>query len=122
MSTSVLRLCDRLREIGEREDQLYGLMGDVEVMLARNHAWLELTGTQRRALPAAKILYDTEDELDDLGRENADLVVALQLLPATSLAEAKAKLEVVARVLHPDDYPQAYAILSNTITEMAALL
>ncbi|RYZ19979.1 MAG: hypothetical protein EOO16_18255 [Chitinophagaceae bacterium] len=91
MSNSLLSLCDRHRAIEERQNQLHGLLADVEVALADHHAWFELTRVQRRALPAAQIMYDMEDELEQLQRESADLVIALQSLSAISLAEATAK-------------------------------
>jgi hypothetical protein len=122
MSNSLLSLCDRHRAVEERQNQLHGLLGDVEVALADHHAWFELTRVQRRALPAAQIMYDMEDELEQLQRESADLVLALQSLSAISLAEATAKLDVVARVIDPDDYPYAHAVLVSTIADLSALL
>lgn len=88
-----------------------------------HHAWFELTRVQRRAPPAAQIMYDMEDELEQLQRESADLVIALQSLSAIiSLAEATAKLDVVARVIDPDEYSYAHAALVGTFADWSALL
>jgi hypothetical protein len=53
-----------------------------------------------------------------LGHEGAQLVVDLQAMPACSLQEAIAKLEVVARVIEPDDYADAHAVLCKAIEEL----
>ncbi len=121
MSASLMSLCERHRAIAEREDQLHSLLGDVERMLAENHDWLQLTRVQRRALPAAQIMYDMEDELEAVGRESTEIIIALQSHPAASLPEALAKLEIVAHVIDPDDYPYAYAVLAGTIADLSAL-
>lgn len=119
---SVLSLCQCHHEIDRRREQLYDLLADIEAMLVDHHAWFQLTRVQRRALPAAQILYDTEDELEQLDRESAQLVIDLQSAPALSVCEAIAKLDVVARVIEPDDYPNAHAVLARAIDELRAFL
>jgi hypothetical protein len=116
-----MALCERHRSIDMRMDQLHKLLGDVESMLADRHSWFELTRVQRRVLPAAQSFYELEDELEQLGHESAQLVVDLRDVPAASLPEAIAKLEVVARVIEPDDYPDAHAVLAGTIEELRAI-
>lgn len=118
---SVTSLCERHREIDQRREQLYPLLGDTEAMLADRHAWFKLTRVQRRALPAAQVLYDLEHELEQLDRESAQIVVDLQSLPAVSLKDAIAKLDAVARVIEPDDYSDAHAVLTTAITELKML-
>jgi hypothetical protein len=117
----VMALCGRHREINECMDRIHNHLGDAEVRLENQYAWFSLTRVQRRALPAAQALYDLEDELNRLGRESAQLVIGLQAAPACSLQEAIAKLEVVARVIEPDDYPGAHAVLVQAIEELRSL-
>jgi hypothetical protein len=118
-SPSVMALCERHRSIDLRQGEIHEVLGDLEAMLADRHSWFDLTRVQRRQLPAAQPFYDLEDELEQLGHESARLVVDLHELPACSLIEAVAKLEVVARVIEPDDYPDAHTLLTQTIGELA---
>lgn len=118
---NVVALCERHREIDAKRDQLHQRLGEAETMLADRHGWFQLTRVQRRALPAAAVLYDTEDELDALDSESALLVTRLRDLPAKTLAEAVAKLQVVARVIDPADYKDAYAVMSGAIAELEVL-
>ncbi len=111
-------MCGRHREIDERMDRIHSQLGDIETMLGNRYAWFSLTRVQRRALPAAQALYDLEDELNRLGHESAQLVIGLQDTSARSLHEAIAKLEVVARVIEPDDYADAHAVLVQAIDEL----
>lgn len=117
---SVMALCERHRSINLRQGEIHELLGDLEAALADNHSWFDLTRVQRRHLPAAQPYYDLEDELEQLGHESARLVVDLGELSACSLIEAIAKLEVVARVIEPDDYPDAHALLTQAIAELTA--
>lgn len=73
---------------------------------------------QRRTLPEALPFYDLEDELEQLADESANLVTVLQKLPTTSLAEVIAKLEVVVRMIEPDDYPDAHVLLVGTMADL----
>ncbi len=104
-----------------RQEEIHELLGDLEVMLADRYSWFQLTRVQRRQLAAAQPFYDLEDELEQLGRQSAQVVVDLRGLPASSLIEAIAKLEVVARVMEPDDYPDAHALLSNAIADLTTI-
>jgi len=115
---SVVALCDRHRSNDLRQLEIHRLLGDLEVVLAEQHSWFDLTRVQRRQLPAAQAFYDLEDELEQLGHESAQLVADLGDLPASSMVEAIAKLEVVARVIEPDDYPDAHAVLTETIQDL----
>lgn len=115
---SVMALCERHRSNDLRQLEIHRLLGDLEVMLADHHNWFDLTRVQRRQLAAAQPFYDLEDELEQLGHESAQLVIDLRDLPASSLIEAIAKLEVVARVIESDDYPDAHAVLTDCITDL----
>lgn len=117
-SASVMALCERHLSIDIRERELHGLLGDLESILADRHRWFDLTRVQRRALPAAQAFHDLEDELEQLGRESAQLVNALRNAAAFSLSEVTAKLEVVLRVIEPDDYPDAYAVFERAVAEL----
>jgi hypothetical protein len=119
--TSVMALCERHRLIDLRQEEIHELLGDLEAMLADRHSWFDLSRVQRRKLPAAQPFYDLEDELEQLGRESAQLVIDLRDLPASSLIDAIAKLEVVARVMEPDDYPDAHELLTQAIAEVTAV-
>ena len=121
MTDSLMSLCDRHRAIGQREDELHALLGEAEAMLVDKHDWFNLTRVQRRSLPAAQAMRDFEDELEQLGRESAELVIRLHGISAVSLKEATAKLEVVARVIEPADYPDTYIVLSESIADLRAL-
>lgn len=117
--TSVMALCERHRLIDLRQEEIHQLLGHLEVVLADSHSWFDLTRVQRRQLPAAQPFYDLEDELEQLGHESAQLVIDLRDLPASSLIEAIAKLEVVARVIEPDDYPDAHGLLTHILADLA---
>jgi hypothetical protein len=119
-SSSVTVLCERHRSIDLRQGEIHELLGDLEAMLADRHSWFDLTRVQRRQLRAAQPFYDLEDELEQLGHESAQLVTDLRDLPACSLIEAIAKLEVVARVIEPDDYHDAHALLTQVIADLRA--
>lgn len=116
---SVMVLCERHRSIDVRQNEIHQLLGNLEEMLADRYKWFELTRVQRRLLQAAQPFYDLEDELEQLGCESAQLVADLGRRPASSLFEAVAKLEVVARVIEPDDYPDAHALLALAIADLA---
>ena len=77
---------------------------------------------QRRTLPAAQVYYDLEDEVEELQGASSQLVIDLVDMPARSLDEAVAKLEVVARVIEPADYPYAHAVLAGAIKDLRCLL
>jgi hypothetical protein len=117
-SASVMALCERHLSIDIRERELHSLLGDLESTLADHHRWFDLTRVQRRALPAAQSFHDLEDELEQLGRESAQLVYALRNADAFSMSEVTAKLEVVLRVIEPDDYPDAYAVFERAVAEL----
>ena len=117
----LIALCERHREIKARQEQLHNMLADLEAMLVDRHGWFELTRIQRRALPAAQSFYDLEDELEQLGGESAQAVRDLVDIRASSLDGAVAKLEVIARVVDPDDYPDAHAVLSGAINELRIL-
>lgn len=119
-SDSVMALCERHRSNDLRQLEIHRLLGDLEVILSEHHRWFDLTRVQRRELPAAQPFYDLEDELEQLGHESAKLVAGLRNLPTSSSMEAIAKLEVVARVIEPDDYPAAHALLRQAIEELTA--
>lgn len=120
-SATVMALCERHLSIDIQERELHSQLGDLESTLADRHRWFELTRVQRRVLPAAQLFHDLEDELEQLGRESAQLVTRLRTAPATSLPEVIAKLEVVVRVIEPDDYPDTYAVLQNAVAELKTL-
>ena len=120
--TSVLSLCDRHRDIEARQDELQNQLGDIESILVKHHRWFELSRVERRTLPAAQIMYDMEDELEHLQSESAKLVINLQSTPAESTHEVIAKLQVVARVILPDDYPDAHELLTGTIARLITLM
>lgn len=115
---SVMALCERHRSNDLRQLEIHRLLGDLEVMLAEHHNWFDLTRVERRQLPAAQPFYDLEDELEQLGHESAQLVANLCDRPACSATEVVAKLEVVARVIEPDDYPDAHTVLTDTIKDL----
>jgi hypothetical protein len=115
---SVLALCERHRSNDLRQLEIHRLLGDLEVMLAEQHRWFGLTRVQRRQLVAAQPFYDLEDELEQLGQKSAQLVADLGGLAASSAIEVIAKLEVVARVIEPDDYPDAHAVLTDAIEDL----
>jgi hypothetical protein len=117
----VMAICERYRQIHCERDQLRHRMGEAEAELIGRHAWFSLTHTQRRLLPAAQAFYEIEEELARLDRESAQLVISLRAVPALSLNEAIAKLDVVARVIEPDDYADAHAVLARAINELQAL-
>lgn len=117
---SVMALYERHRLNDLRQLELHRLLGELEEVLADRHNWFDLTRVQRRQLSAAQPFYDLEDELEQLGHESAELVAGLRNLPASSSMEAIAKLEVVARVIEPDDYPNAHAVLADAIEELRA--
>lgn len=117
-SPSVIALCERHRSVDLRQAQMHQLLGKLEEMLADRHNWFELRRVQRRHLWAARPFHDLEDELEEQEQEAAQLVVDLRDLPAVSLREAIAKLEVVARVIEPDDYPDAHAVLAGTVADL----
>lgn len=117
-SVSVIALCERHRLIGLRQGEIHELLGDLEAMLSDRHSWFDLTRVQRRHLPAAQPFHDLEDELEQLGHESAQVVTDLRDLPSSSMMEAIAKLEVIARVIEPDDYPDAHALLAETIADL----
>lgn len=120
-SPSIIALCERHRDIDVKRDELHARLGEVETMLVDRHAWFQLSRVERRKLPAAAVLYDTEDELDALDRESAQLVTKLRDVPAETLRGVLAKFRVVARVIDPNDYPDAYAVLSGAIEELEVL-
>jgi len=115
---SVMALCERHRSNDLRQLEIHRLLGDLEVVLAERHRWFDLTRVQRRQLPAAQPFYDLEDELEQLGHESAQLVADLRDLPASSSIAVIAKLEVVARVIEPDDYPDAHELLTQAIADL----
>jgi hypothetical protein len=117
-SPPVIALCERHRSADLRQAQIHQLLGKLEEMLADRHNWFELTRVQRRHLWAARPFHDLEDELEEQEQEAAQLVLDLRDLPALSLREAIAKLEVVARVIEPDDYPDAHAVLAGTVADL----
>ncbi|RYG32948.1 MAG: hypothetical protein EON93_10390 [Burkholderiales bacterium] len=117
-SATVMALCERHLSVDIRQRELHGLLGDLESTLADRHRWFDLTRVQRRALPAAQSFHDLEDELEQLGRESAQLVSALRNADAFSMSEVTAKLEVVLRVIEPDDYPDAYAVFERAVAEL----
>lgn len=117
---SVMALCERHRSINLRQEEIHELLGDLEAKLADRHGWFDLTRVQRRQLPAAQPFYDLEDELEQLGHESAQVVTELRDVPAASRIEAIAKLEVVARVIEQDDYPEAHVLLTQAIAELTA--
>lgn len=117
-TASVMALCERHRSIDLRGEEIHQLLGDLEAMLVDHHSWFNLTRVQRRQLPAAQPFYDLEDELEQLGYESAQLVADLCDLPASSSIEVIAKLGVVARVIEPDDYPDAHALLTQAIVDL----
>ncbi|MBI1360059.1 MAG: hypothetical protein GC155_07210 [Alphaproteobacteria bacterium] len=117
-NASVMALCERHRSIGLRQEKIRELISNLEAMLADHHNWFDLTRAQRRKLPAAQPFHGLEDELEQLDHERARLVIDLREHPARSLIEVIAKLEVVARVIEPDDYPEAHALLSHAITDL----
>lgn len=117
-SDSVMALCERHRSNDLRQLEIHRLLGELEEVLAERHNWFALTRMQRRQLAAAQPFYDLEDELEQLGHESAQLVIGLRDLPASSSIEAIAKLEVVARVIEPDDYPNAHAVLTTAIEDL----
>jgi hypothetical protein len=116
---SVMALCELHRSNDLRQLEIHRLLGDLEVMLADHHNWFDLTRVQRRELAAARPFYDLEDELEQLGHESAQLVINLRDRSASTLIEAIAKLKVVARVIEPDDYPDAHAVLTQAIADLA---
>ena len=118
---SVLALCNRHLQIETRLIQLHELLGKAEDMLVAKNRWFDLTRVQRRTLPAAKVYYDLEDELEALQGDWAQLVIDLIDMPAASTEEAVAKLEVVARVIEPDDYPYAHAVLEGAIEDLRSI-
>jgi hypothetical protein len=118
--SSVMALCERHRLVELRQGEIHERLGALEAMLADRHSWFDLTRVQRRQLPVAQPFYDLEDELEQLGHESAQLVMDLRGAPSSSLIEAIAKLEVVARVIEPDDYPDAHALLTRAIAELSA--
>lgn len=117
--SSVMALCDHHRSMDLRQNEIHQLLGSLEEMLADRHRWFDLTRVQRRQLPAAQSFYDLEDELEQLRLESAQLVTRLREVPASSLIEAVAKLEVIARVIGPDDYVDAHGILTQTIADLS---
>jgi hypothetical protein len=116
--SSVMTLSERHRLNDLRQLEIHRLLGDLEVMLAEQHRWFDLTRVQRRELPAAQPFYDLEDELEELGHESAQLVIDLRDLPTSSMVEVIEKLKVVARVIEPDDYPDAHAVLTDAIEDL----
>jgi len=118
-SDSVMTLCERHRSNDLRQLEIHRLLGHLEVMLVEQHSWFDLTRVQRRQLPAAQPFYDLEDELEQLGHESAQLVADLRDLPTSCSSAVVAKLEVVARVIEPDDYPDAHALLTQAIVDLS---
>ena len=119
---SLPAVCESYLAIENRLDQLYTLSAKAEELLAAKHGWFTLTRVQRRTLPAAQVYYDLEDEVEELQGASSQLVIDLVDMPARSLDEAVAKLEVVARVIEPADYPYAHAVLAGAIKDLRCLL
>lgn len=112
------RQCLALHRENER---LHRRWGDVEAWLADNHNWFKLTEAQRRALPAARTLYDIDDRFAVLSKTRPRTMRRLRRTPATSIAGAIGKLRVVAAAIDPEEFPSAHRLLEATIGDLRTL-
>ena len=95
--------------------------GDVEGRLNQDHGWYGLSEAAQRTLPAAQELYGIGARLNDLAEDSERLLEAIPSEPATSLAATIARLTVAAKLLHLEDHPTAYGLVSRAVTDLAAL-
>ena len=102
-------------------ERLHRRWGDVEAWLADKHDWFKLTEPQQRALPAARKLYDIDDRFAVLTKERPRTMRRLRRTPATSIAGAIGKLQVVAAAIDPEEFPSAHRLLEATIGDLRTI-
>jgi hypothetical protein len=117
----VLLLCNHYADLQRRKEWLHRRWGDIEVWLSRHHNWFALTKAQQRALPAAHELFAVDQELEDLGVEDAHVLRRLRKVSARTIEGVTAKLSVVADVIDPEDYPSAHRALLGAISDLRGI-
>ncbi|MEJ0022778.1 MAG: hypothetical protein WDN76_04630 [Alphaproteobacteria bacterium] len=116
-----LILCAHYVELQKRQEMLLLRWSDVEAWLGENRDWFKLSPEAQRRLPEGKVLRAIDDELEQIAGHSARAVRRLGACPARTLAGAVAKLNVVADVIDPDDYPGAHDVLLSAVEDLRAL-
>ncbi|MEJ0022896.1 MAG: hypothetical protein WDN76_05235 [Alphaproteobacteria bacterium] len=115
-----LVLCDHYVELQQCQEKLLLRWSDVEAWL-ENRDWFKLSPEAQRRLPEGKVLRAIDDEIEQIAGHSARVVRKLRACPARTLVGAIAKLNVVADVIDPDDYPDAHDVLLSAVEDIRAL-
>jgi len=87
----------------------------------KEHSWGQLTAAERQALPWAQELRDIDGCLDLLFVKRDALLAAMPAAGSPTLESVIAKLAVTARLIWPDDHPEAHALIAGSIQDLLAL-
>jgi hypothetical protein len=112
---------ERWLSLNARIERLQTRWAKLEGWLVREHSWFQLTPDEQQALPWAKELRDIDGCLDLLFEQREAVQATLPTQGATTLEAVIAKLAVVERLVGPDDYGEAYALLAGARQDLIAL-
>lgn len=115
------RQLKRWLALDDRIGRLQARWARLEGWLVREHAWFELSPTERQALPWALELRDITGCLDVLCEQRADVLAALPSCGSVSLESIIARLTVVERLIWPGDHPEAHALVTGARQDLIAV-
>lgn len=119
-SDRTVALCEAWLAQDAEIGRLQGRWSEHETWLVRHHAWFRLSEAERRALPAAKPLRDIDARLDVLSDRRDELLGALPSLAAATPKALAAKLAVAARLVRPEDQPEAHRLIAAALRDLAS--
>lgn len=101
-------------------DRLTLRWAKLEAEMARDHGWLNLEASARRALPEAAEMFEIDDALDALSDQREAMLARLVRLSAASLHDIASMLAVAARLVRHEDI-RALPLLETVLTRLAGL-
>lgn len=105
----------------EAEAVLSRQWDEIESRLVKRFGWANLSKKARRALPAARPLFQVEADLDVLERRRTRILNQLVEAPARTLPDVLGKLRVLSEMVKTLDQPLASALLKAAVADLEGL-
>lgn len=118
---SIPVIAKRWAVAGQAEAELQTLWSKVETSLIEHFGWARLTEEEQKALPEAQELFALDARLDAVESERRRCREDLIRLPARTLGDLLAKVQVAVDTIDPTDNDSAHRLLASIWRDLEEL-
>lgn len=117
-----LAICRRWLALDREQEALLTEWSQVEAALMRDPRWRSLSAKAKVSHPGGRRLAEIDRQLERLSYEGRAVFALLPATPAANIETVVAHLEVVERLLAPEEDDQVYGMVARAVRDLKLLM